>query len=617
VNGKLKAVLLVLALGLGACNLNNTVKKPYDLVTPDGKPYCGGYKYYSSDPDPNLMLRVTEGMPRVFGNLPKHNNQGFPYMTTTEIPAKSSYQQGVLPNGLVPVVVNFMYFADENDVERYPPPPPFVAGPWNAPRSAYYKVYGRLWTRHGALLSLHDPNTGQMVRASTYGWANNNFTYAVMAGPDGYVYLAGRTADSRPMGGEGYVPWDLENYGVNTDLGFEPWLAKVDPETMELVWESRIGLSRLGQPRRYDGYYYPQSLLFDPTTNSVLVGFADTRSKSGAILSVDAETGTPRWWTGTFPPASRMYWAEGGPASREVYVVSENQVCWGSEGSLVCYMLPSGLHVEKLRLPSGGSGYVSHETLWYLREFVNLYRPVRDESGRVTWVEEITTPEDGHVKVVSSAPAPEGGLNVAVQVGEIFANDTKWDLAKELQAVREDAERGYYNNGVVMILGRIGPDGRLTYHTERVMPPEVSPFRPQVVGDEENTQYFYALFMERAGRSALLLGVGDRGSACYHDKAFFVRSYGYLYNAGRAFGLLYKEGWDPGERLATPDRTPYTEYWDSFYLGYHMAAPQAYVKTGEGRYLAWRGGFGAPSGRPDPTIPWGIGGVATTVVNLP
>jgi len=520
----------------------------------------------------------------------------------------------------VPVAVNFMYFADENNIEHYPPPPPFVAGPWNAPKSGYYEVYGHLWTRHGALLSLHDPNTGQMVRASTYGWANNNGVDVVMAGPDGYVYLAGQTADSRPMGGEGYVEWDLENYGVNTDLGFEPWLAKINPETMELVWESRIGLSKLGMPRSYDGYYYPQSLLFDPTTNSVLVGFVDTSSKSGAILSVDATTGTPRWWTGTFPPASRMYWAEGGPTSREVYVVSENQICWESVGSITCYMLPSGLHVEKLRLPSGGSRYVGHETLWYLKEFVTLYRPVRDANGNVTRVEEIPHYKDGYVKVVSSAPAPEGGLNVAVQVGELYANETEWDRAKEIQAVREDAQRGYYNNGAVMILGRISPDGQLTYHTERVMPPEVSPFRPQVVGNWENTQYFYAFFMERANRTSLLLGIGRHlSSMCYHDRAFGVPPKS-LAMVGKALGFLYKEGWSPGERLATPDKTPYTEFWDAFFLGYHIQYPQAYVKTGEGRYLAWRGGYGKVNGQPnDPKteFPWPYGGVATSVINLP
>lgn len=530
------AALLALGL-LAGCNLNGGGAPKYELVDEKGNPYCGG----RLGGVPELTLSISDSSPPLFPNR-QYVEVDFPWVSTRfGNYVHPNYQQGVLPNGLVPLVSYFEYYTDTSGVE-HPFAPPIVSGWWNPPRADYETLRnGQVWTRQGTLVALLDPNSMRVVRASVYGWANNSWPTTYAAGPDGYLYLAGTTADAREMG-DGTGGWD---YSYAPESGSEVFLTKIDPETMEPAWVARLRISDFGALREWDRDITALSVLYDPSTDTVLVGTTQAPSGEGDVFRVRASDGKVLSKFVTIYGAEWLYWAEGGPASQTVYVGGSNKVCWGS----ACYEFRGGVAAEKYRLPpASGTGLQHPSLLWKVKAFDVAYEYLGSASGQDFFREWNTS---SMVETSMMTPAPEGGLNFHV---DFFARIRNMDFSK-YHLFKEKAKEGWKNRGIIGYLGRISPDGELQVQEENLIPVRKPVDKTWVSQDS------VALFLNVNGRTAVLYGVGGAFAPCYYQYVMESGKDGELNvpeKLGGPYGFILKRDWTPEEKVTGPDVIPHT-----------------------------------------------------------
>lgn len=602
----LSVALLGAAIGLlSGCNLLQKPKTQYTLTDAQGNPLCGG-QLAGELQDPSLIIRNSFKAPRLFSpsqiqtlELQQRGIQSWHPQAMVV-----NYQQGQLPDGLVPIVVpSFTQFVYPEDDVQNPPPPPGIRGPWNPPNvlDLYPGLVGVTEPtdiRNGFLITLLDPNTMQVVRQSSYGWYFLHAATTAAAGPDGYIYVVGRTNDRRRVGdGNGGTNPEYQVVNPVTRYGeFQAFLLKIDPETMAPVWEARLTLPIRGR----ENDLIPGVPLYDPIDRVVLVpGMRLAQGDQGYLFRVDAQTGQVVDLLYLMEPAFYLYWTEEGPQGRQVYTASAEDVM----SNMGTRLYISRLAVERYSLPPLRSGNTYPDPIWSRSLLDTTYLPWGETFKHDSLVQEF------YFHVIGVYPAPEGGLNFAVRYG--FAGDYKFTIVP----MPFPEKAGLLNAGLITALGRISPDGSWQAREERLFPIEAGytpgnpwqayPKLPRGELDIVQREASSAIFLEKNGRTAVLFGLGAPGLAttwgyCYYDKILVGPDQPNALDPRGGFppiALAWQENWDPSIPVTGKDRplylnTPELEYeWDGL-----LEPPQRIVKTRDGSFILWRMGM-----RKDPT----------------
>lgn len=494
-----KYLLLPLVFLLTACPRPET----FDL-TYNGEPYCGGSQSGSITSllmqikgegyvDPEFPLEVTR---RVLAK------KGF---RPSQLPMRMNYQQAVLPNGLVPIGTAYYQEWQRGMSEEDTRPLPL--SPYNAPAANPTQEY-QYW-RAGMYIGLLDPNTMQMVRQRTYSWYFRSYPTAILAGPDGYIYAAGTTTDLSPLG----QPSDPPRFCVDGNYYcMEAFVLKIDPETMDVVWEKRLEQMQKQQDIGAFpvGDNLPLMMAFDTQRNHLLVGVGDFGSHEGYIVRLQPSNGSYIKTTGLTYYPSYLFWHD--QPGGDLYVAGYTNAYLPTGGWSASGRIPGvGLVVERLDTwndinrwmvgNNGGSGtrrILSDTGSGSIADFSIYY-----------WIGRSMNP------VVF--PAPEGGLNFSIMVDQYnhYGYQRLLELGiprptpvEEGVGIEETLERSYY--------GRIYPDGTYKMTTE-ILYPDPAFAEQRLARDKRTGGKFRVTFLERNGQSVPLLGI-QRWSCFYRHR---------------------------------------------------------------------------------------------------
>ncbi|MBO1437349.1 hypothetical protein [Meiothermus sp. CFH 77666] len=476
-----KYILLPLLFLLTACPRPET----FDL-TYNGEPYCGGSQDRSIT---SLVLQIKgEG----------HVDPEFPLEVTrralvkkgfrpSEIPMRMNYQQAVLPNGLVPI--GTAYYQEWKQGMSEEDTRPLPLSPYNAP-AANPTQEGQHW-RAGMYIGLLDPNTMQMVRQRTYSWYFRSYPTAILAGPDGYIYAAGTTTDLAPLG----QPSNPPQFCVDGNYYcMEAFILKIDPETMNVLWEKR--LEQMNKQQNIGAYpvgdNLPLMMAFDTQRNHLLVGVGNFGSAAGRVFRFQASDGSfVKLLAFTFYP-SFLFWHD--QPGGDLYVAGYTNAYLPTGGWSATGRIPArGLAIQRLDSWSGTQR-------WRFNPYANetTLRILPDEDNH--WV--------GYAMNPVVFPAPEGGINFSITAydyNQYGYRGIKDDLTprptpvEEGFGIEENAERSYY--------GRIYPDGTYRMTTEILYPDPAFADQPLARKVTRVGGKFRVTFLERNGQSVPLLGI--------------------------------------------------------------------------------------------------------------
>ncbi|MDW8425484.1 MAG: hypothetical protein RMK51_06090 [Meiothermus sp.] len=529
----MRKYLLLLLFLLTACSR----PEPYDL-TYNGEPYCGGTQTGGPNPlwwipkgegyvDPEFPLEVTRRALAKVGFRP------------SELPMRMNYQQAVLPNGLVPIGTAYYqeWVRGLNEEQTRPLPlSPYNAEAWEATKE--FENY-----RAGFYIGLLDPQTMQMVRQRTYSWYLRSYPTAILAGSDGYIYVAGTTTDLALLGQAGERTSrpcvDGRYYCM------EAFVLKIDPQTLDVLWEKRlermnqeqfIGAFRLGEN-------LPLMMAFDSPRNHLLVGVGNFAGQNGAVIRLRPSDGGFVGFLRFSHYPSFLFWHD--QPGGDLYVAGPTNAYLPTGGWSATGRIPAeGLAVERVdawtgqsRFPPTSSGLRDRKILTYRDPVVHY------------WVAHMMNP------VVF--PAPEGGLNFSITVNkynyigyEIMKNrpTDRVTPVEEGFGIEENLERSYY--------GRLYPDGTYKFTTE-ILYPDPAFADTRRARDNRTGGKFRVIFLEKDGKSVPLLGI-QRWSCFYKYRVdaevdgnlnFFLPSYlGRDHNTTYGYAAVpyLPHRWEPG-----------------------------------------------------------------------